>query len=316
MASKPKPRKASNRKIAPKDECVIPPKIPDSALPNLVFKRDRDAEREIREYVESQAKDEKVVHAEKVGTETILGRKHDAWDVRTDKARWWVITGPTNLYSQELFPSLDYTISFHIGLMARVAARHDPGVEHAEREFQLAVWRRWEQAAEALDEADEAEEFQAVGMRCRECLKAMAKGMARPELVSAGREPPKRGDFVAWSELAAEFFAKGASAEYVRGYLKSVSRSAWQLVNWVTHSENATREDATIAVESTQHVVGVFGRAMFRHARGLPDRCPQCGSYRIGLRREPHEEPSAAVPACQACGWVQEPAPAPRESIH
>jgi hypothetical protein len=34
----------------------------------------------------------------------------------TDEGRWWVITNLTNLYSQTHFPSLDYTLSFHIEL--------------------------------------------------------------------------------------------------------------------------------------------------------------------------------------------------------
>jgi hypothetical protein len=71
----------------------------------------------------SQARDEKVLHLEKVASERIFDRQHDVWDVHTDKERWWVVTQPTNLYSQTLMPSLDYTLSFHIGLMARMAAR-------------------------------------------------------------------------------------------------------------------------------------------------------------------------------------------------
>jgi hypothetical protein len=35
--------------------------------------------------------------------------------------------------------------------------------------------RKLVQASEAFDKADEAEEFQAVGMRCRECLPEPAK---------------------------------------------------------------------------------------------------------------------------------------------
>jgi hypothetical protein len=31
------------------------------------------------------------------------------------------MTGPTNLYDQNLFPSLDYTLSFHLGLFIRVS---------------------------------------------------------------------------------------------------------------------------------------------------------------------------------------------------
>lgn len=51
-----------------------------------------------------------------------MGDPYEMWDVTTDQDRWWVITNPTNLYSQQHFPSLDYTLSFHIGLMARVVA--------------------------------------------------------------------------------------------------------------------------------------------------------------------------------------------------
>src|SRR5207247_261513 len=124
---------------------------------------------------------EDVIHAERITTEYVFGRKYDAWDVRTTKRRWWVITSPTNLYSQELFSSLDYTISFHVGFMARVMSRSRTGVEPME-ELQLAgAWRKWHQASEALDEAEEPEDFQAVGMRCRESFVAMARKLAKPE---------------------------------------------------------------------------------------------------------------------------------------
>jgi hypothetical protein len=106
--------KRTTRRAAAKTECTIPPAIPDSALPNLMFKRDRRAEKSIRDYVEWQAPDEKVTHAERVTTEIVMGRRLEGWDVRTNKGRWWVITEPTNLYSQKLFPSPDYTISFQL----------------------------------------------------------------------------------------------------------------------------------------------------------------------------------------------------------
>ena len=290
-------------------ECAIPPAIPHAELPNLMFKRDHQAEREIREYVEWQAKDEKVTYAEKVATEYVLGRKLEGWNVHTDKRRWWVITSPTNLYSQDLFPSLDYTISFHVGVTARMMSEPDPGVPAMERASLLAAWRRWEQAAEALDEAEEAEDFQAVGMRCRECFVAMVKSVAKAEIVPAGAIVPKRSDAVGWCELIADDVARGSSAEHVRKYLKGISKSGWQLVNWLTHTSDATKADAILAVELTQHVLGAFGTARFRHERGIPDRCPSCGSYRIGLRSHPDEARQEPIPGCQACGWIKEAAP-------
>jgi hypothetical protein len=76
-----------------------------------------------------------------------------------------VITAPTNLYSQKLMPSLDYTLSLHIGVTARMASAQPVDVNALEQIVMADAWRRREQAAELLNKADEAEDFQAVGMR-------------------------------------------------------------------------------------------------------------------------------------------------------
>jgi hypothetical protein len=288
------------RKRRPASECTIPPAIPDVALPDLILNRDLDAETAIRRYVEHEGKEE-VTHAERVTTEYALGRKYEAWDVRTTKGRWWVITSPTNLYSQELFPSLDYTISFHVGVTARVMSRSRSGVEPMEELLLAGAWRKWQQAGEVLDEAEEAEDFQSVGMRCRDSLITMVKTLARPEMVATGGVAPKRADVPAWSERIANHIAHGSSAEYVRGYMKARARSCWDLASWLTHASGATKADAVMALEATQHTLATFGTAVFRHAHGIPDRCPSCGSYQIGMRG--HPDGSDAVAACRACGW-------------
>jgi hypothetical protein len=288
----------------PEGECVIPPAIPDTALPDLVLNRDLDSETFIRRYVEREGKEE-VTHAEKMKTEQALGQKYDAWDVRTTTGRWWVITTPTNLYSQELFPSLDYAISLHVGLTARVMSRSRPGVEPMEAAQLAAAWRKWQQAGGALDEAEEPEDFQAVGMRCRESYIAMVRKLGTPDLVQAGAESPKRSDVPAWADLIANHVARGGSAEYVRAYLKAIAKSGWGLVNWLTHASGATKADAILALDATQHTLATFGTAVFRHLHGIPDRCPICGSYQIGLRGKPDSDGSDAVAGCRACGWME-----------
>lgn len=96
--------------------CEVPPPLPKDDLHKLLFAHSPEAAREIQDYVEWQCRgEEKVLHVEKVASERVLGREHAVWDVHTDKERWWVVTNPTNLYSQTLMPSLDYTLSFHIG---------------------------------------------------------------------------------------------------------------------------------------------------------------------------------------------------------
>jgi hypothetical protein len=301
MTRKPKPK--ARKKDA--SDCIIPPPIPPSALPGLVLPRNDDDVRKIAEYVEWQSRvdGDTVVHAEKISEEYIIGRKHECWDVHTDKSQFWVITSPTNLYDKKLFPSLDYTLSFHIGITARMMSRHEPGVDVLEQITMQNAWRRWEEAGEILNEAEEAEDFQTVGMRCRECLIVMVRTLALPAMVPADTSPPKHADVVHWSELIANHVAHGASAKEVRGYLKSTSKAAWELANWLTHAQSAARADAILAHEVTQHVLTVFGTVMFRHRQGIPDRCGGCGSYRIGLWAD---EPGVPMkPRCQVCGWMK-----------
>jgi hypothetical protein len=69
----------------------------------------------VRAYVEDQAH-EQVIHLEKVASELVGPVRHDIWDVHCPDSRWWVITEPTNLYSQEDFKSRDGALTFHVGL--------------------------------------------------------------------------------------------------------------------------------------------------------------------------------------------------------
>ncbi len=261
--------------------------------------------RSISEYVEIEAGNEKVVHAEKISSERVMGHKYDVWDVETDKNRWWVITNMTNLYLQSEFKSLDYLLSFHIGLMHRIMARQsqEPRTGDEERDRLMIPWRKWEQAGKAADDAEEAEDFQAVGMRCREALLAFVRASAKDEMVPAGVDVPKKGDFLHWSEHIAS--AITPTSDRLRRYLKRTAANTWDLANWLTHEANAHKFDAVIAVDATAHLLDVFGMALVRHERGQPDRCPECGSYRlVGDWRSETDE---YVTLCEACEWESEP---------
>jgi uncharacterized protein with PIN domain len=225
--------------------------------------------------------------------------------VRTDKERYWVITNPTNLYSQELFPSLDYTLSFHIGLMARVQAKRRGSKDDRVGDRLAAAFRRWEQAAEALDRAGESEDVQAVGMRCRECLIAFVRTVASPAMVPPGQERPKAADFIHWSELVADAVSAGSDAAEIRGHLKATARSTWQLVSWLTHKTNAVRYDGTLAVDATYAILNAFGAAILRHERPTSDRCSRCGSLRVQVVYHPESVSEEGV-ACESCGWMED----------
>ncbi len=299
-----KPRKKRSKTAKPEGDCIIPPALPKGELHKLLFRQSDKEAQEIKDYVEWEAHgEEKVLHAEKVASERIFRRQHDVWDVHTDKERWWVVTCPTNLYSQTLMPSLDYTLSFHIGLMARVAARREPEGSEAEQEFLRVTNRKMVQASEAFDQADEAEEFQAVGMRCRECLLALVKELTEGSDIAQGEGLPKVGDFVAWNERIANAVAPGGSAEYIRGYLKTTGERAWRLVNWLIHANNATRNDAELGLSATSHVINNYALVVLKRKIAAPERCARCNSYRITVDWRPELGPTGLyVPRCEACG--------------
>lgn len=268
-----------------------------------------DRERQyIVNYMASQADDETVEHLEKVASERVLGRDIDVWDVHTNVNRWWVITEPANLYLQAQFPSMDVALSFHVGLTARVMERSERVApdEHAER-FAKA-WRKWEQAGEALSKANEVEDFQAIGMRCRESLIAFARGAA--EVVEASEKTllPKASDFKGWSELIANTIASGAGAERRRGYLKSAAKSTWELVNWLTHASNAARFDAYFAHQATGRVLSSWSVSLLRFEYGDPDQCPRCGSYKLITDYQyDDDEVAHYLTICEVCQWESEP---------
>ena len=284
MAKKKRAKRKTPTRNKLKGDCVIPGPMPVEALGQLIISEDVTEEEAVRGYVEWQARDEKVKHLEKVMTEHIFGQSMNAWDVRTNKNRWWVITNPTNLYSQKLFPSLDYTLSFHVGVTTRMS-QADMGREHRDAHDTInQLWNRLANARTTLFKAKKNEDFQSVGMKCREGLLMLVKNLAKPELVPREQESPQVGNFISWCELIANHVAAGSSNDRTRSYLKDISKSTWQLANWLTHAQNADRIDATITCEATENVMQAFVMTAARQ-EGIAERSAKRSAKRSNPRR-------------------------------
>ncbi len=188
-----------------------------------------DIERERRQIIEyfllESPAGTTVQRAEKLTSERIYGRKHDVWDVQASDGRWWVITNPTNVFSHDDHPSMHTAFALHIGVTARLIANESlkPPVDDDLRDHASAAWRLYEQAAEALDQSDEAEDFQAVGVRCRECLITFISAVADESFVPEGEVVPKKSDFVGWGRCIAAAWASGSHSERLRGYLRNLA---------------------------------------------------------------------------------------------
>ena len=298
------------------DDCIIPPELPKTELRNLVLEQSKHEVQEIVDYIEWQCntkrereleeagetelEEEEVQHAEKIKTERVIGTDYSVWDVHTNLNRWWVITNPTNLYSQVLMPSLDYTLSFHIGLMARVQARREFAGADELHDFLSTTQRKIYQAQLAFDDADEIEDFQAIGLQCREAMTSFTREVVASGLFDDLEDPPKKGDFLSWSEHVIGAKAAGGAAEYVRGYLKAICQKSWQLANWLTHAKNATRADAALCLSATEHLTHELISLALKSKARSPERCGRCGSFKINVTWCPDEEEYIAF--CEMCG--------------
>jgi hypothetical protein len=259
--------------------------------------------RAARDYFLTQSPGATIEHLERVATERVLHDEYDVWDVHTDDGRWWVISTPMNLYPQDDFKSMDVALSFHIGLTHRVMARFAPPAPDREVVRFPRSWRQIEQADQALRGADEAQDFQAVGMHCREALLTFVRELPLDELLVDGDERPKRADFKGWTALLAN---RLDDRDRPRSYLKGVANEAWEFTNWLTHAQNAVRHDGFAAVSAALRVITTFAGAVIRWERGEPDRCPECGSYRLDSDLRWNEDQDDVLDEfilCEACGW-------------
>ena len=281
--------------------------VPPEELERYSVSRDSHSENDIAQYVRSQANDETVKHVERVRKDHIMGQVYEVWDVTTDKDRWWVITNLTNLYSQKHFPSLDYTLSFHVGLMMRIRSRPN-GTQSSDQDPFNEVYRRLEQTKDRFDAAVEAEDFQAVGMQLRESLLSLVQILHRRAKFPKTKELPQKSNFVDWIEILIRNYCPGKGNKELRNYIRTVAEKTWRLVSWLTHKRSANRTAALVAIFGCDMVVDCFSNLTVMQRADSTEKCPQCSSRDIRSHFDINIEPGgASYKSCGACGWVSHP---------
>jgi hypothetical protein len=125
---------------------------------------------------------------------------------------------------------------FHIGLAAFMAERSRSAFEEAEAEEQVASsWRRFQQAVDGMNDAEESKDFQAVGVKCRGSLIALAKDHSGVDWLGEVGERPKSADFTGWGSIFAERLSEGR----MRSYLKALVDRTWDVTVRLQHDSNA-----------------------------------------------------------------------------
>jgi hypothetical protein len=264
----------------------------------------------VREYFEWQAPDLEVTFMQKVYSEAVLNTRHDVWDIHTNKDRWWVITGNTNLYSQQQFPSMDLALTFHIGLILRVPRTEDQQRDDVRVLPFGRVFERMEAAGDAVTQAHNLADYQGVGVRCRETLLDLI-GVAQDAAVWT-ETPPQRANFRDWAEIICNALLPGNTNRERRGALKGALDTAWTFSNWLTHAKSATWVDADMAHGLIQHAIVMATSLIVRELRSVPDACPNCGAPDL----QPEQGENTAAPGVlwerpsgPHCGWAGRPVP-------
>ncbi|ESY70647.1 gamma-glutamyl cyclotransferase [Mesorhizobium sp. LNHC252B00] len=268
----------------------------------------------VRYLLSQSPKRTKVTFLQKVYSEALIGHRHDVWDVHTNGGRWWVITNPTNLYSQEQFPNMDLVVTFHVGLCLRVP-RTEQQRKSDSRVIPFGdVLAGLAEATDALGQAQKVADYQAVGMRAREVLLAFIR--VAQDITEWATEPvPKRADFRAWTDLICNTALPGADQRERRHLFKSMLTDAWVFSNWLTHAHSATWHDAEAALAAVEHALGLAISLVVRQIRGVPELCPECGSPHLFPEegwREDLPEVAWERPVCADCGWTGRGVPVPR----
>ncbi len=266
----------------------------------------------VTSYMEWQAPDLAVKMVQKVYAENVLHVRHDVWDVHTNVDRWWVITEPMNLYSQGQFPNMDLALTFHVGLCLRIPRNDRQKLSALPIEPFAECYRYMQEASDALAQAQEINDYQSIGVRCREALLAFSNAAQTALPWTADQEPPKKADLKAWADHICSVALAGASHEHRRHLFKALLESAWKFTNWLTHAKASHWHDAESAVSSTENAIGLCTSAVIQHIRGVPGQCPACGSQRLSPQRGFHgDDPEIEWerPTCDKCGWTGKPAP-------
>lgn len=225
---------------------------------------------EVVEYVEEQNQYKcKVLSAKPENRFSDLGFEVTVWNVKTDaEGDWWVVEGeeiPMNLYPQSSFYfSADEVYSFHIGIMKRMLNSSKDYVPEnfvkaitLDGEIAPVLFRKLKSIATLIDSAEEVEDFQSIGVQCREVLIELGNAIYQPYMAGE-EEQPQKSNFKKKAELFVKFYLTDNENSDYRGYIKKLTEATWDYASKITHSQKATYYEASTCVTLTTSLVSVY----------------------------------------------------------
>jgi hypothetical protein len=253
----------------------------------------KQKDKEIKKYLKSQGVS-KVVYLQPEQEFNDFENEVIVWNVKTNKGAWWVVEGdnmPMNLYTQDAFYfSADEAYSFHLGIIQRLTERDRQNFKHIIDEIPLdlerikSIKRKLSIAAQELNTAIEAEDFQSIGLVCRECLIDLSKELIKRNKDLMKEKNIKEGDFKNVATSFIEYYIPGKSNSDLRNYSRKVVDIAWSYSSQIVHSSTKSLPDAKINILFVSTVVSLFENLFFKHI-GFDNElfCDECqsGDYEL-----------------------------------
>ena len=226
-------------------------------------------------------------------------------------------TVPMNLYSQSAYYfGADEVYSFHMGLMQRMSAAQDEynpedfvnGVT-LDAEIAPQLFRKLKSVAALIDTAKEIEDFQAIGVQCRETLIELGNHIYNPMMAGSG-EQPQASNFKRKSELFIQFYLKGSENSDYRNIIKKLTEATWDYANKITHSRSATYYEVSTCVTLCISLVGVYENILQKVFDPLSQyHCSICQSKKLSIVGDDSDEDGIVQKLylhCEECGGTTE----------
>ncbi|WP_144902323.1 hypothetical protein [Leuconostoc mesenteroides] len=258
---------------------------------------------DVTKYVELESQNKcKVLSAKPEYKFNDLGMEVCVWNVKTDNdGDWWVVEGdevPMNLYSQSAYYfGADEAYSFHMGLMKRMRVEQE---KFSSEDFVRGVtlgtdiapqlFRKLKNVAQLIDSAHEVEDFQSIGVQCREILIELGNYIYVPDMATNG-EQPQKSNFKQKVELFLQFYLKGSENSDYRSKIKKLTESTWEYACKITHSSKATFYEASSCVMMCTSLIGVCENILQKIYDPVSQyECSSCKSKRLVIDSDESNE--------------------------
>ena len=267
-----------------------------------------ETEKHIKEYLAKYDKNE-IVNIKCEITFNDLGTDVNVWNVKTEAEAYWIVEGeeaPMNLYTQGAnYLSADEAYSYHMGITQRLNTDYRNSFKHIIDEIPLdiqqlkSINRKLNMAAEKLSANLEPEEFQAIGLICRESLIDLGKELSKrnPEIIK--NKDIKASDFKSIANEFINLYIPEENNSELRNYSRKIVDIAWSYNSTIVHSPNKTYPDVKIALLFTSALVSLFEN-LFLKFIGFDHElaCSECGSKNIEFIEGENE---ILIAVCNSC---------------